>query len=55
MQNDVRAIIEAGEHPLGTFFQLGNETAAECMGYGASTTSSSTPSMAHSMTRPRSF
>ena len=34
MQNDVRAIIEAGEHPLGTFFQLGNETAAECMGYG---------------------
>ncbi len=34
MQNDVRAIIEAGEHPLGTFFQLGNQTAAECMGYG---------------------
>ncbi|WIY82262.1 aldolase/citrate lyase family protein [Propionimicrobium sp. PCR01-08-3] len=34
MRNKVKQMIEAGEHPLGTFFQLGNQTAIECMAYG---------------------
>ena len=34
MRNDVEAMIEVGDHPLGTFFQLGNQTAVECVAYG---------------------